>query len=123
MSYTQTDNHERESCEFRIQSKGDSGFQWVLGAFSETSTRDYEIEYLWPGLNPGGLSFQPTNGQWWNLDKSLKPKNELEGPQYPSTYRLPPLHPTPKLHIILLLSMIILMPSPGPRRRAGAPWP
>ena len=76
MSYTQTDNHERESYEFRIQSKGDSGFQWVLGAFSETSTRDYEIEYLWPGLNPGGLSFQPTNGQWWNLDNTREEEVE-----------------------------------------------
>lgn len=70
MSYVQTDNHERDSYEFRIQSKGDSGFQWVLGAFSETSRRDYEIAYNWPGMNPGGLSWQPTNGQWWNLDNT-----------------------------------------------------
>ena len=32
---------------------------------------------------------------WWNLDKSLNPqKNQVRGPQYPSTYRLPPLHQT-----------------------------
>ncbi|MDB2534491.1 TonB-dependent receptor [Gammaproteobacteria bacterium] len=72
MSYTQTDDHKRDSYEFRVQSKGDSGFQWVLGAFSETSTRDYEIAYMWPGMNPGNLSFQPTNGQWWNLDNTRK---------------------------------------------------
>jgi len=45
MSYTQIDNHERDSYEFRLQSKGDSGFQWILGAFSESSKRDYEIAY------------------------------------------------------------------------------
>ena len=76
MSYTQTDAHERESYEFRVQSKGDSGFQWVLGAFSETSKRDYEIAYLWPGMNPGNLSFQPTNGQWWNLDNTREEETE-----------------------------------------------
>ena len=70
MSYTQIDEHERESYEVRIQSKGDSGFQWILGAFSETSKRDYEIAYLWPGANPGNLSFGVPNGQWWNLDNT-----------------------------------------------------
>ena len=70
MSYTQIDNHERDSYEVRIQSKGDSGFQWILGAFSESSKRDYEIAYLWPGANPGNLSFGVPNGQWWNLDNT-----------------------------------------------------
>jgi len=76
MSYTQIDNHERDSYEFRLQSKGDSGFQWILGAFSESSKRDYEIAYYWPGMNPGGLSFQPTNGQWWNLDNTREEEVE-----------------------------------------------
>ena len=76
MSYTQIDNHERKSYEFRVQSKGDSGFQWVLGAFSESSTRDYEIHYLWEGLNPGNLSFQPANGQWWDLDNTREEDSE-----------------------------------------------
>ena len=76
MSYTQIDNHERDSYEIRLQSKGDSGFQWILGAFSESSKRDYEIAYIWPGMNPGNLSFQPTNGQWWNLDNTREEEVE-----------------------------------------------
>jgi outer membrane receptor protein involved in Fe transport len=76
MSYTQIDDHQRDSYELRVQSKGDSGFQWVLGAFSESSKRDYQIAYMWPGMNPGNLSFQPTNGQWWNLDNIREEETE-----------------------------------------------
>ena len=44
--------------------------------------------------------------RWWNLDKSLDPKNQARGCQHPSTYRLPPLHqtrvvPQPVLYVIL----------------------
>ena len=70
MSYMQNDKYERTSNEFRIQSNSDSGFQWVLGAFSEDNRRDYEMDYQWPGSNPGNLSFGVPNGNWWNLDNT-----------------------------------------------------
>ena len=52
MSYAQSNDIERTATEFRLQSSGDSGFQWVLGAFAESDKKTTDVNYLQPGGFP-----------------------------------------------------------------------
>jgi outer membrane receptor protein involved in Fe transport len=49
MTYAQTNDIERTSTEFRIQSNNESGFNWILGAFKETNEKVTDVDYLQPG--------------------------------------------------------------------------
>ena len=70
MSYAQSNDIERTATEFRIQSTNeDSGFQWVLGAFSETDKKTTDVDYLQPGRTDGRPKF-------WEAD--LKRSGEKE---------------------------------------------
>ena len=53
MSYAQSNDIERTATEFRVQSNNeDSGFQWILGAFTETDKKLTDVDYLQPGGYP-----------------------------------------------------------------------
>ena len=70
MTYAQTNDIERESTEIRVQSNNDSGFNWILGAFSETSEKLTDVDYLQPGATyANGLT-----GEWWEADLDRKGK-------------------------------------------------
>tara|TARA_A100001234_G_scaffold34324_3_gene26824 strand:- start:679 stop:3069 length:2391 start_codon:yes stop_codon:yes gene_type:complete len=59
MTYAQTNEIERTSTEFRLQSNNESGFNWILGAFKETNEKVTDVDYLQPG------SIYPT---FWEAD-------------------------------------------------------
>jgi len=64
--YTQFDEFERSSNEFRIQSVTDSGYQWILGAFHEKNDHEYQTFYDWTGqLSP---SLTVVDNRWWAQD-------------------------------------------------------
>jgi outer membrane receptor protein involved in Fe transport len=70
MSYSQSNDIERESTEIRIQSDNDSGFNWVLGAFSETNEKITDVNYIQPG------NYGLVDGKWWEAD--LDRKGEID---------------------------------------------
>ena len=51
MTYAQTNEIERTSTEFRLQSNNESGFNWILGAFKETNEKVTDVDYLQPEVS------------------------------------------------------------------------
>ena len=64
--YTQFDDFERASNEFRIQSVTDSGYQWILGAFHETNDHEYQTYYDFMGQLAPSLTV--VDNRWWAQD-------------------------------------------------------
>ena len=72
--YTQFDEFERSSNEFRIQSVTDSGYQWILGAFHEENDHEYQTYYDWTGqLSP---SLTVVDNRWWAQDNIRSDKQQ-----------------------------------------------
>ena len=72
--YTQFDEFERSSNEFRIQSVTDSGYQWILGAFHEENDHEYQTYYDWTGqLSP---SLTVIDNRWWAQDNIRSDKQQ-----------------------------------------------
>lgn len=64
--YTQFDEFDRTSNEFRIQSVTDSGYQWILGVFHEKNDHEYQTFYDFTGqLSP---SLTVVDNRWWAQD-------------------------------------------------------
>ena len=64
--YSQFDEFERTSNEFRVQSVTDSGFQWILGAFYEKNDHEYQTFYDWTGQLSSSLTV--VDNRWWAQD-------------------------------------------------------
>ena len=64
--YSQFDEFERTSNEFRVQSVTDSGFQWILGAFYEKNDHEYQTFYDWTGQLSSSLTV--VDNRWWTQD-------------------------------------------------------
>ena len=64
--YTQFDEYERSSNEFRIQSVTDSGYQWILGAFYEENDHEYQTFYDFTGQLATSLTV--VDNRWWAQD-------------------------------------------------------
>ena len=72
--YTQFDEFERTSNEFRIQSVTDSGYQWILGVFHEVNDHEYQTYYDFTGeLSP---SLTVVDNRWWAQDNIRSDKQK-----------------------------------------------
>ena len=72
--YTQFDDFERSSNEFRIQSVTDSGYQWILGVFHEENDHEYQTFYDFTGQLSTSISV--VDNRWWGQDNVRSDKQQ-----------------------------------------------